>query len=149
MPGFAPDEVAAAMRAADVFLCPSHSDAVPLVVQESMCAGLPWVATPAAGAVHDWAGGLILPVEDFGAAVDHLLATPDALATLGANGRAHWERCFHYDVAGACYDALLRGADRPPVFPAPADALAETAAVRAAAYDALVHDGHPEPAGAR
>lgn len=148
VPGFAPEEVAAAMRAADLFLCPSHSDAVPLVIQESMCAGLPWIATPAAGAVHDWAGGLILPVEDFGGGLDHLLANPEALATLGRNGRVHWEACFHYDVAGACYDALLRGADRSPQFPPPADALAGTDAVRAAAYDALVGDAQPQLAGA-
>ncbi len=136
--GLSPAGVAAALRTADLFLCPSDSDAVPLIVQEAMCAGLPWIATPAAGAVHDWAGGLILPVADFGPGIDHLLAEPDARAALGRHGRAHWEACFHYGVASRCYDALLRGASHPPAFPAPAAALEGTDAIRAEAYDALV-----------
>jgi glycosyltransferase involved in cell wall biosynthesis len=136
--GLSPRRVAAAMREADLFVCPSHSDAVPLVIQESMCHGLPWVATPGCGAVHDWAGGVILPVGDFGVAVDQLLADREALAALGAAGRAHWEACFNYGVAPRCYDALLRGASAVPDFPAPPDALAATDAVRSAVYEALI-----------
>jgi glycosyltransferase involved in cell wall biosynthesis len=144
-PGMEPAKVAATMLEADLFLCPSHSDAVPLVIQESMCHGLPWVATPGCGAVHDWAGGVILPVEDFGVAIDHLLGDRDSLAALGSAGRAHWDACFNYGVAPQCYDALLRGAAAVPDFPAPPDALATTDAIRRDVYEALI--GQPAAAG--
>jgi glycosyltransferase involved in cell wall biosynthesis len=139
--GLEPAQVAGAMREADLFVNPSHAEAVPLVVQEAMCAGTPWLATPECGAVHDWAGGVILPLEDFGSAIDRLLADPDRLRALGRAGRAHWEACFHYDVAAECYDALLRGGDRVPEYAAPGEAVALTDELRAACYEALIAPG--------
>jgi glycosyltransferase involved in cell wall biosynthesis len=143
IPGLQPAEVAGALREADLFVNPSKAEAVPLIVQETMCAGTPWLATPECGAVHDWAGGVILPLEDFGPAIDHLLAQPETLRALGAAGRAHWEACFHYGVAAECYDALLRGSRTVPEFPAPADALALTDRVRDEVYEALVAPAAP------
>jgi glycosyltransferase involved in cell wall biosynthesis/tetratricopeptide (TPR) repeat protein len=140
--GMQPRKVAAAMREADLFVCPSHSDAVPLVIQESMCHGLPWIATPGCGAVHDWAGGVILPVRDYGTAIDVLLGDRDLLRELGAAGRSHWEACFNYGVAPRCYDALLRGAPAVPDFPPPADALAVTDRIRTQVYEALIGRRH-------
>jgi hypothetical protein len=109
-------------------------------VLEAMSAGLPWIATPGCGAVHDHAGGLILPVRQFGPAIDYLLARPDARARLGAAGRAHWEAAYTYDVIAGRYDALLRGARHLPPLEMPADALAATEAVRTDFYDLTLRD---------
>jgi len=133
-----PARVAAAMRQADVLLLPSLAEATPLVLVEAMAHGLPWIATPRCGAAHDHAGGLILPVRDFGDGLDHLLSHPADRAALGAAGRAHWEAAYRWEVVGARYDALLSGADRLPDLPPPTTAIARTDAVRAAQLDALV-----------
>jgi glycosyltransferase involved in cell wall biosynthesis len=132
--------VSAGMRQADLLVHPSVSEGAPITVLEAMSHGLPWIATPGCGAVHDHAGGLILPVRQFGAAIDFLLARPDTRAALGAAGRDHWENAYTYDVIAQRYDALLRGARRLPALEMPASALAVTDAVRANFYDSTLLD---------
>ena len=132
--------VSAGMREADLLVHPSVSEGAPITVLEAMSCGLPWIATPGCGAVHDHAGGLILPVRQFGPAIDFLLERPEALERLGAAGRAHWEAAYTYDVIAGRYDALLRGARHLPALEMPEDALAVTEAVRADFYETSLLD---------
>lgn len=132
--GAHPTEVAAAMTEARLLLLPSLAEATPLVLLEAMSRRLPWIATPTCGAAHDHAGGLILPLAQFGEGIEHLLADADAARTLGDAGRAHWESCYTWAVMGPRYAGLLRG---EPVgeLTAPEPAIAATESVRAGFYD--------------
>ena len=129
-----PGTVAAAMTQATALLLPSLAEATPLVVLEAMSHRLPWIATPACGAVHDHAGGLILPLRLFGEGIDFLLDDPAAAGELGGAGLAHWEASYTWDVMGPRYADILRGAQVGGL-PAPADALAATEDVRARFYE--------------
>jgi glycosyltransferase involved in cell wall biosynthesis/Tfp pilus assembly protein PilF len=133
----APEGVAAAIEDAQVLLLPSLAEATPLVLLEAMSRQIPWIATPTCGAAHDYAGGLILPLESFGEGIDFLLSNPALAQQLGAAGQEHWRACFTWDVIGPRYARILRG---EPVddLEAPAQALAETNAARSAYYDARV-----------
>ena len=129
-----PGTVAAAMTQATALLLPSLAEATPLVVLEAMSHRLPWIATPDCGAVHDHAGGLILPVRLFGEGIDFLLDAPAAAGELGAAGLAHWEASYTWDVMGPRYADILRGAQVDALAP-PARALAATEDVRARFYE--------------
>lgn len=129
-----PGTVAAAMTQATALLLPSLAEATPLVVLEAMSHRLPWIATPTCGAVHDHAGGLILPLRMFGEGIDFLLDAPAAAAELGAAGLAHWEASYTWDVMGPRYADILRGAPVDALAP-PAGALAATEDVRARFYE--------------
>ena len=136
--GASPHTVAAAMRDSDLLLLPSSAEATPLVLVEAMSRSLPWIATPACGAAHDHAGGLIVPLADFGSGIDHLLAEPAAREELGRAGHAHWKACYRWEEVCGRYDALLRGAAALGELAGPAEALEATDDVRAAHYDSLV-----------
>jgi glycosyltransferase involved in cell wall biosynthesis len=129
-----PAEVAAAMRDASLLLLPSLAEATPLVLLEAMSHCLPWIATPTCGAAHDHAGGLIVPLAQFGEAIDFLLANRRAARVLQAAGRAHWRRCYTWDVMGPRYRRLLNG---EPVgeLGAPSNTMANTAEIRREFYD--------------
>jgi glycosyltransferase involved in cell wall biosynthesis len=129
-----PGTVAAAMTQATALLLPSLAEATPLVVLEAMSHRLPWIATPNCGAVHDHAGGLILPVRMFGEGIDFLLDAPAAAGELGAAGLAHWEASYTWDVMGPRYADILRGTQVDALAP-PARALAATEDVRARFYE--------------
>jgi glycosyltransferase involved in cell wall biosynthesis len=132
--------VSAGMREADLLVHPSVSEGAPITILEAMSCGLPWIATPGCGAVVDHAGGLILPVRQFGPAIDFLLAHPTAREQLGAAGREHWETAYTYDVIAGRYDALLRGARHLPALDMPEPALAVTETVRREFYESTLAD---------
>jgi glycosyltransferase involved in cell wall biosynthesis len=113
------EEVAGLMAAAGALLLPSHVEATPLVVLEAMSHGLPWIATPECGAVHEHEGGRIVPLEDFLPTARALLADEPARRALGAAGREHWAACYTWDAIAPRYDALLRGARELPPLMAP------------------------------
>ena len=129
-----PDAVAAAIAHAQLLLLPSLAEATPLVLLEAMSREVPWIATPTCGAAHDYAGGLVLPLELFGEGIDFLLANPTIAERLGAAGARHWGACYTWDVIGPRYGRIIRG---EPVadLAAPAEALLDTDGVRAAFYD--------------
>jgi glycosyltransferase involved in cell wall biosynthesis len=110
------------MRAAKALLLPSRVEATPLVILEAMSHGLPWIATPGCGAVHEHAGGRIVPLTDFLPTARALLADEPARRALGAAGQEHWEACYTWDAIAPRYDALLRGASELPPPAAPAAA---------------------------
>jgi len=130
--GATPEEVAGLMAAASLLLLPSAAEATPLVILEAMSHGLPWLATPHCGAVHDHAGGLIVALDGFLPAARRVLADGAARAALGAAGHDHWAACYTWEQIATRYDALLRGVHDLPPLRAPEHAVAATAAVRAA-----------------
>ncbi len=132
--------VAAAMDEASAVLLPSLAEATPLVLLEAMSRRRPWIATPTCGSAHDHAGGLVLPLDLFGQAIDFLLADPAAAETLGAAGYEHWGRCYTWDVLGPRYAQLLSGESVGPL-EAPVEAQRATESVRAAFYDRRVTVG--------
>lgn len=85
-------DVAAWLRAADVFVLTSRWEARALVVQEAMAAGLPVVVTRTGGLPElvDGAGSLVAVGDSSALAgeVDHLLREPELRARRGAAARA-------------------------------------------------------------
>jgi glycosyltransferase involved in cell wall biosynthesis len=119
----APEHVSGAMDEATVLVLPSLAEATPLVLVEAMSHGLPWLATPGVGSARDHAGGQVLEVAQFRAAIAALAADPGARAELGAAGREHWEAAYCWDAVAPRYAALLEGRD-----PGPAAAIERLAA---------------------
>jgi glycosyltransferase involved in cell wall biosynthesis len=125
-----PEEIPAAMAEADLLLLPSIAEATPLVILEAMQSRLPWLATPTCGAVSEWAGGVVAPLESFVAVSSGLLGDSDLRSRLGAAGRQHWESCYTWDVVGRRYARALRGEDLP-VLRSPTEPLRLTRAISA------------------
>jgi len=91
------------MRAADIFVLPSHREGMPRSIIEAMLSGLPVVATDIRGSreeVVDGETGLLVPVADalaLAAALSRLAGDPALRAHLGAAG--HRRALDLYDEA--------------------------------------------------
>lgn len=87
------EDVARLLAAADVFVLPSLTEALPTVVAEAMAAGLPIVATTAGGVpemVRHGEAALLVPPADpdaLAAAVLRLLGNPRQATAMGRSGR--------------------------------------------------------------
>lgn len=88
------DDVPARLARADLFVHPSHHEAMPLAVLEAAAAGLPLVLTDVGGAaaiLRHGAGGRVVPPRDpvalADAILDHLRLDPGAQRALGAASR--------------------------------------------------------------
>lgn len=87
------DDVARLLAAADLFVLPSLTEALPTVVAEAMAAGLPIVATTVGGIpemVRHGEAALLVPPQDpeaLASAVTRLLANPRQAAAMGRSGR--------------------------------------------------------------
>lgn len=90
--GFVPD-VAALMRSLDVFVLPSHLEALPVSVLEAMAAARPVVATAVGGVpelVVDGETGTLVPPRDpsrLADAIGELAVNPELRARFGRNAR--------------------------------------------------------------
>jgi len=88
------------LRAADIFVLPSHFEGMPRTVAEAMMSGLPVVATAIRGTreqVLDGETGRLVPVGDVDAlaqALSPLIADPSLRERYGAAGRARAEALF-------------------------------------------------------
>ncbi|MDR3686533.1 MAG: glycosyltransferase family 4 protein [Coriobacteriia bacterium] len=88
------DPVAPLLAQLDVFVSPSHSEALSISILEAMAMGLPCVCTDVGGTaevIHDEDSGLLVPARDpavMAAAIDRLLAQPELAKQLAENGRA-------------------------------------------------------------
>lgn len=107
------DEVAALMRAADLFVLPSLAENLPVVLIEAQASGLPAVATRVGGVPEliDDATGILVPPADpaaLAAAIREALARDFDGAALAARARDR----YGYDAVcarwTAIYDRLLR-----------------------------------------
>jgi O-antigen biosynthesis protein len=108
IPGAAPEEVSAAMEAAHVVLLASHAEVSPVTVMEAMSHGKPWVATPSCGAVHDWAGGVVVPLPGFRIVLRRLLGDPALCNSLGESGYTHWKECYTWEAVASGWERFLR-----------------------------------------
>jgi glycosyltransferase involved in cell wall biosynthesis len=110
IPGLPHAETAAAMAAADVVLLASHGEVSPITILEAMAHGVPWLATPECGAVHDNAGGVVAPLEQFPNVLGNLMVHPEIARQLGRLGREHWDACHNWErVAAAWEEVILTG----------------------------------------
>ena len=94
------EEVAAQLDASDVFVLPSFSEGVPVVLMEAMAARMPVIGPKVAGVeelVEDGVSGFAVPpgdVETLRARIVELMADGGHLAGMGRAGRAKVEREF-------------------------------------------------------
>ena len=114
------DEVAAQLRAADVFVLPSvvapdgNQEGLPNVILEALAVGAPVVSTATAGApelLRENATCLLAMPRDtasLAAALEHVLADPAAASRRAEAGRRLVERDYAVERAGAEMVALLR-----------------------------------------
>jgi L-malate glycosyltransferase len=115
------DQVVDAYADADLFVFCSMVECSPLVLFESMAAGLPFVSVDVGNAaeIAEWSGaGVIVPsrrradglVETdphaVAAAADELLADPDRRHAMGKSGRRAWEERFTWDAVASRYEEL-------------------------------------------
>jgi glycosyltransferase involved in cell wall biosynthesis len=94
------EDVANLLRAADLFVLPTHEDLLPTVVAEAMGAGLPVVASAVGGLeemVDEGVTGMLYPagdVEALARSCVELLTDVELAKRLGASGRERAERLF-------------------------------------------------------
>lgn len=114
-PGFAEEEKADLLEAADVVVSPSREESFGFSAVDAWAARRPIVAAdvPAVRRViRPDVDGRLVPVDDheaLAAAVVALLADPAAAATLGSAGRARVEAEFRWDVVVDRWDRFLTG----------------------------------------
>jgi glycosyltransferase involved in cell wall biosynthesis len=98
------DDVERLLRACDIFVLPSRTEAFPNVVLEAMATGLPVVTTDVGSVremVEDKASALIVPPGDdvaLAAALERLMQDATLRTTLGRRGRAIVEERFRFDA---------------------------------------------------
>lgn len=94
----APASVADALRAASLFVLPSHQEGFGIVVAEALACGVPAVVTPSGGPeelVRRSGGGVVLgsfDADELAGALADLLREPRRLLELRRSGRAYVER---------------------------------------------------------
>jgi glycosyltransferase involved in cell wall biosynthesis len=108
---------------ADLFVFCSMVECSPIVLFESMAAGLPFVSVDVGNAaeIAEWGGaGVAVPSprrtdglveadpQAVARALDELLADPARRRAMGESGRRAWEERFTWDAVATKYEALYR-----------------------------------------
>ena len=102
-------DVASALAAADLVVLASHAEVSPLCLLEAMSLGRPWLATPECGTAVEHAGGLVLPLSQFAAAVRLLKSHPEFCTELGRLGREHWAQSHDWAIVLTAWEDLIDG----------------------------------------
>ena len=109
------DDVPARLRAADIFVLPSRSEAFPNAVLEAMATNLPVIASGVGGileSIDDGRTGLLAPPGDPGALADRLcrvMADPALGTRLAAAARVDVERRYSFDRMVDAFESLYLG----------------------------------------
>jgi glycosyltransferase involved in cell wall biosynthesis len=109
------ENVAGHLQAADAFVLPSDSEAMPNALIEAMATGLPCIGTAVGGILdilRDGENGRMIPVGDEDALVARVaefLENPGEAARLGANARRDAEVRFSHAANVARVGEVLRG----------------------------------------
>lgn len=104
-------DVARQLRDADVFVFPSRLEALPMVILEAMCAGVPVVAGPVASVPEMLAdgAGVLVPSWDpdqWRSALRGLISDPDQRRRVGAAGRHRQQLIYSTDAMVAGYQRI-------------------------------------------
>jgi len=106
------DDVAAILRASDLFAFPSLMEAFPNGVMEAMAAGLPVVATRVGGIpelIEDGRTGLLVPANDAAAmraGIERLLASAGEAGMLATAAREQIARRYSFDWMVSAFERL-------------------------------------------
>ena len=113
-------DVERVLASADAFLLPSDGESFGLAALEAMACGVPVVGARAGGlpeVVTDGVDGILEPVgavEAMGARLAALLANPEAVAAMGAAGRAKVESTYRPELVVPSYEAAYEAALAAP-----------------------------------
>jgi glycosyltransferase involved in cell wall biosynthesis len=103
-----PGMLAAAYRAADIFLCSSRTETQPLVLLDAMAAGVPFISTDV-GCVAQLPGGVVVRSQrEMADRIIELRSDKLRRQELGNAGRAAVDRYYNWKHVVTCYDNLLR-----------------------------------------
>lgn len=121
------------LNGADVVVCPSRDETMPIVLLEAMSLGKAIICTEVGG-VSEWIrnglNGLLVPAENteaLGAAMARCLRDRDLVRELGAAGRRTFVEDFSLDRYGGQFAALLRETMEHATQPLPRDPYTEWA----------------------
>ena len=109
------DDVETMLRAADLLVLPSHTEALPTVILEAMATGLPVVATRVGGVpelVEPDRSAVLVPPGDEAAlreAIHRVLVDSSLQRALGARGREIVEEKFRVEAMCKAREELFRG----------------------------------------
>ena len=110
------DDVAEALKEADIFVLPSFAEGVPVCLMEAFASSRPVIATQVAGVgelVKTGENGILVPpgnAAELADAIRQLARDPDLRAAMGARGRRQVEVDFDIDVEAARLATLFLGA---------------------------------------
>jgi len=106
------EDVPALLSAADVFVLPSRSEALPNSVIEAMAAGLPVIATAVGGLVElidDGRTGRLVAPDDpvaLASALESLIRAPRVATAIGLTARDHIARHYSFDRMVRAFEHL-------------------------------------------
>ena len=101
------------VREADVLICPSRDETMPIVLLEAMSMGKPTISFDVGG-IHEWivdrVNGLLAPAQDttaLASAIERLVWEADLRRNLGAAARETFEQHFTIDRCGQQFANII------------------------------------------
>ncbi len=101
------------MREADVVVCPSRDETMPIVLLEAMSLGKPTISFNVGG-IHEWIrdgmNGLLVPAQNtaaLAAAINELAQKPELRRTIGTAAHQTFEQCFTIERFGEQFAKVI------------------------------------------